>query len=59
MDIFGKKLFSKTAQYTLSQFNQIDEIKHIEKLSSDSEVLRKALDFFVEKNYPHLMAIEE
>ena len=59
MEILAKRLFSKTSQFTISQLNQIDNIKHIEKYSSDSEVVRKALDFFVEKKYPHLMNIEE
>ena len=59
MEILAKRLFSKTSQFTISQLNWIDNIKHIEKYSSDSEVVRKALNFFVEKKYPHLMSIEE
>ena len=59
MEILSKRLFSKTAQFTISQLNQIDNIKYIEKYPSDSEVLRQALDFFVEKKYPQLMYIED
>ena len=50
-----EKMISSTVQFTQLQEDNLYSIMEFENISSKAELVRKAVDFYIEKNYPQLV----
>ena len=50
-----EKMLSSSVQFTQSQEDNLYSIMEFENISSKAEFVRKAVDYYIEQNYPQLV----